>query len=50
VDHFVKKTSIVAYSQEAFARDAEAVMQLARLEGLDAHAASIRARMEADQR
>ncbi len=50
VDHFVKKTSIVAYSQEAFARDAEAVMQLARLEGLDAHAASIRARMEADHR
>ncbi len=45
VDNFLKRTSVIAYSAQALQRDAEAVMQLARLEGLEAHAASIGVRV-----
>ncbi|MBH8605052.1 histidinol dehydrogenase [Thermoactinomyces sp. CICC 10521] len=46
VDQFVKKTSLISYSREALCRDGEKVMTLARAEGLTAHAASIRVRLD----
>ncbi|MBA4496217.1 histidinol dehydrogenase [Paenactinomyces guangxiensis] len=46
VDHFMKKTSVLSYSREALFRDGAKVMELARAEGLGAHAASIRVRLE----
>ena len=46
VENFIKKTSVIAYSGEAFQRDAASIVRLAELEGLEAHAASIRIRME----
>jgi histidinol dehydrogenase len=45
VENFLKRTSVVYYSREAFERDAEAIIRLAELEGLDAHAASVRVRL-----
>jgi histidinol dehydrogenase len=45
VDHFIKKTSIVHYSQGAFKKEAGDVMRLAELEGLDAHVRSIKIRL-----
>ncbi|MGD9505558.1 MAG: histidinol dehydrogenase [Syntrophobacteraceae bacterium] len=45
VDNFLKKTSVISYSREAFERDAPAIMRLAELEGLGAHAASVKVRM-----
>ncbi len=44
VDHFMKKTSLIHYSKTAFEREAGDVMRLALIEGLDAHAASVRIR------
>ncbi|MCE5336268.1 MAG: histidinol dehydrogenase [Desulfobacteraceae bacterium] len=44
VDDFLKKTSVVAYSREAFDRDAPSIIRLAELEGLKAHAESVRIR------
>lgn len=46
VDHFIKKTSIIHYSKQAFKREAADVMRLAELEGLDAHARSIKIRLK----
>ncbi len=46
VDHFVKRTSVVSYSPEALKRDAADIMRLAELEGLEAHARSIRVRLK----
>ncbi|WP_245596756.1 histidinol dehydrogenase [Shimazuella kribbensis] len=48
VDTFIKKTSLISYSKEALKRDAKQVITLAEQEGLEAHAASIRIRMEED--
>ncbi len=45
IDHFVKKTSIIFYSQDALERDGENVIALAEAEGLTAHAESIRVRL-----
>jgi histidinol dehydrogenase len=45
VDHFTKKTSIIHYSQKAFRREAGDVVRLAEIEGLDAHAKSIKVRL-----
>ncbi len=45
VDHFTKKTSIIHYSQGAFKKEAADVMRLAEVEGLDAHANSIKIRL-----
>jgi histidinol dehydrogenase len=45
VDHFLKKTSVLRYSPEAFRREAADAARLAEVEGLDAHARSIRVRM-----
>ena len=45
VDDFLKKTSVIAYSRTAFERDARSIIRLAELEGLSAHAASVRIRL-----
>jgi len=45
VDHFIKKTSLIHYSQEAFMRDANEIICLAEIEGLDAHAKAVKIRM-----
>ncbi|MGA8942695.1 MAG: histidinol dehydrogenase [Thermoactinomyces sp.] len=46
IDHFVKKTSIIFYSQDALQRDGENVIALAEAEGLTAHAESVRMRLD----
>jgi len=46
VDHFIKTTSVISYSSEALQRDAADIMRLAELEGLQAHARSVRVRLE----
>ncbi len=46
VDDFVKKTSIIAYSEEALKRDYKDIMFFAKKEGLTAHANSIGVRFE----
>jgi histidinol dehydrogenase len=46
VDHFIKKTSIIHYSRDAFKKEAGDVMRLAELEGLDAHVRSIKIRLK----
>ena len=45
VDDFLKKTSVIAYSRTAFDRDAPSIIRLAELEGLTAHAESVRIRV-----
>jgi len=44
VDAFIKKISVVNYSDEALQRDADQIMHLARREGLEAHARAIEVR------
>ncbi len=44
VEHFIKKTSLIHYSREAFAKEADDVIRLAETEGLFAHANSVRIR------
>jgi histidinol dehydrogenase len=44
VETFLKNSSIIFYSQEAFQKDADDVIRLAEIEGLTAHAQSIRVR------
>ncbi len=46
VDHFIKKTSLVYYNEEAFRKDAPHIMRLAEIEGLSAHARSVKVRLE----
>lgn len=46
VDCFVKQTSVVYYSRDAFVQEAEAVVGLAETEGLSAHAGSVKKRLE----
>ena len=48
VDHFTKRTSVISYSSEALMRDAADIMRLAELEGLEAHARSVKVRLEKD--
>ncbi|MFC1815036.1 histidinol dehydrogenase [Thermodesulfobacteriota bacterium] len=45
VDNFIKKTSLVYYSKEAFKRESADIIRLAEIEGLDAHANSIKVRL-----
>ena len=47
VDEYVKKSSIIQYSPQALADDADAIMTLARHEGLWAHARSVELRKQA---
>jgi len=46
VDHFMKKSSIIAFSNEAINELGEHCALLADTEGLDAHAASVRVRLK----
>ena len=46
VETFLKRSSIISYSKEAFVRDADSVIRLAEIEGLTAHALSIKVRKE----
>ena len=46
VDNFIKKTSLIHYSEGAFRREAKDILKLADTEGLDAHANSVRIRLE----
>lgn len=48
VDQFVKRTSVISYSRKALEREAEGIIRLAGLEGLDAHAASVEIRLKRD--
>jgi histidinol dehydrogenase len=44
VDAFLKQTSLIHYSRDAMEQEAEDVIRLAAVEGLDAHAESVRVR------
>ena len=45
VENFLKRTSVISYSREALERDGASIIRLAELEGLGAHAASVRVRL-----
>jgi histidinol dehydrogenase len=45
VDNFIKKTSVIHYTQKAFRREADDIMRLAEIEGLTAHARSVKIRL-----
>jgi histidinol dehydrogenase len=45
VDNFIKKTSIIQYTQKAFRREAADIIRLADIEGLTAHARSVKVRL-----
>lgn len=49
VEQFVKKSSIIQYSHAALAADARAIVEIAKHEGLWAHARSVELRMEASK-
>ena len=42
---FLKRTSYVSYSKQAFLEDQQSIIDLAEEEGLTAHAASIKVRL-----
>jgi histidinol dehydrogenase len=44
VDHFVKKTSLIHYSKEAFTIEAKDIIRLAQTENLGAHANAVKVR------
>ncbi|GLI36403.1 MAG: histidinol dehydrogenase [Deltaproteobacteria bacterium] len=46
VENFLKRTSVISYSKTALERDGRAIIRMAELEGLGAHAASVRIRLE----
>jgi len=46
VDHFMKKTSLIRYSPEAFKKEARDIVCLANVEGLGAHANAIQVRLK----
>jgi histidinol dehydrogenase len=45
VSVFTKQTSLIHYGREAFEREAKDVMTLAKIEGLEAHARSVKIRL-----
>lgn len=49
VETFLKKSSIISYSQQALSGDAEHIRRLAALEGLTAHGNSVAVRVERDR-
>ena len=49
VETFMKKTSIISYSEKALLAAGADVIRLAEAEGLDAHANSVRLRMQKEQ-
>ena len=50
VDHFIKKTSLIHYSEAVFRKEADDIIRLAEIEGLDAHAQSVRVRLNQSYR
>lgn len=44
-DNFIKKTSLIQYTKKAFQREAADIIRLAEIEGLGAHARSIKVRL-----
>jgi histidinol dehydrogenase len=50
VETFLKKSSVIAYSKEAFLADADHIQRLADLEGLSAHAQSVAVRLAEQNR
>ena len=46
VEHFTKKTSIISYSKAALKEEAKDIICLAKIEGLEGHANSIKIRLE----
>jgi histidinol dehydrogenase len=44
LEHFTKKTSLIHYSRQAFQNEADDVIRLAQIEGLTAHANSVKVR------
>jgi histidinol dehydrogenase len=46
VDHFLKRTSVIHYSEAAFRREAQDVLRLAAAEGLGGHARSVSVRLD----
>lgn len=46
VDHFIKKSSLIHYSEKAFKEEAGDVIRLAEIEGLDAHARAVKVRLK----
>ncbi len=46
VDNFIKKTSVIHYSREAFLNEADDIIRLAEIEGLGAHSNSVKIRLE----
>lgn len=49
VEDFVKRTAFISYTKEALALEKEDVMNLAREEGLEAHARAIQVRFEEEE-
>ena len=45
VNHFIKTTSIIHYSKDAFKKEAKDIIRLAEIEGLDAHANAVKIRL-----
>lgn len=48
VDTFMKKTSIISYSRQRLEKEKEAIIHFAEMEGLEAHARSIKVRVGID--
>ncbi|MBA2847885.1 histidinol dehydrogenase [Thermosulfuriphilus ammonigenes] len=46
VENFLKKTSLIFYTQKALRLEAEAIVRLAEIEGLSAHAEAVRVRLK----
>ncbi|TLS38550.1 histidinol dehydrogenase [Pseudalkalibacillus caeni] len=46
VDDFIKKSSVISYSKTAIEQNGRKIAALARLEGLEAHARAVEARLE----
>lgn len=46
VDSFIKRSSVIAYSEQDFYNEASNIVSLAEVEGLDAHARAVKVRLE----
>jgi len=46
VEHFVKKTSLIHYTKEAFYKEAQDIIKLAEIEGLEAHLKAVKVRLK----
>jgi histidinol dehydrogenase len=50
VDDFIKKSSVIYYTKQAFMQDAKEITTLARYEGLEAHAQAIEVRLKEEEK